>query len=186
MPSAMVSAVGRDALAAGLGGDLELLDPVAGAPRRRRSRPSRASVSLPSMPWMMTLSSARGLVVGPGGLGLVLGDLAGLEPRLGDVAERDLDEAVVGAGLLAGAGDVERRRRGARWSSPAPSASACGVGPVVEALGLRADEGVEVGEAEALDGVVGRVGQHRDAVEGDLQLDELDAGLLAGGDLLLA
>ncbi len=60
-----------------------------------------------------------------------------------------------------------------------------GVGPLGEARGLGADQRVQVGEAEAGDVGVGRVGHHGDAVERDGQLDELDAGRLAGGGLLV-
>ena len=54
-----------------------------------------------------------------------------------------------------------------------------GVAPVGEALGLRADQGVQRRHVEARDGVVGRVGGHGQPVDGDLELDVLDAVLLA-------
>jgi hypothetical protein len=53
------------------------------------------------------------------------------------------------------------------------------VGPVLEALGLGAEQCVEVLVVEALHLVVLGRGQHGDAVDADLQLDVLDAALLA-------
>ena len=59
------------------------------------------------------------------------------------------------------------------------------VAPVGEALGLRPDERVQRRHVEAGDRLVGRVRGDREAVDGDLQLDVLDAARLAGGDLLV-
>ena len=78
----------------------------------------------PSMPAMMALSSAcessRSGCVST--WSSVMSPAS--SPRLGDVAEGDLDEAVVGARLLAGAGDGRARRRGTRWLEPSSVASA--------------------------------------------------------------
>ena len=68
---------------------------------------------------------------------------------------------------------------------PSSAASESGAVPGVDAVGLRAEDRVHVGEVQALDVVVLGVGHHRDAVEGDLELDVLDAGLLAGLSLLV-
>ena len=62
------------------------------------------------MPSTMRLSLGLDGVVGP--RRLVLATL------LGEVGDGELDERVVGAGLLAGAGDVERQRPGSRRRTP--------------------------------------------------------------------
>ena len=125
--------------------------------RRRSSRPSGSTHSPPARPTIgISLTSSPGLlgegeadpaeaglgaldagddgvvvglrgVVLAGRLDLLLGDGPGLGPGLADVSEDDLDEAVVGAGLLARSGDVEggvgerrcrsRARRRASWAS---------------------------------------------------------------------
>ena len=73
----------------------------------------------------------------------------------------------------------------AEVAAPISSARALAASQVSNALRLRADERVQVGEAQAGHvGVLGR-GDDADAVDPDLQLDEVDAVLLADGGLLL-
>ena len=91
---------------------------------------------------------ARRLVVGANE-GAVLGD-AVLD---GDVLEHQLGERVVGAGLLTGGRYLERGI-GVVAAATDLLAELVGFGPVLEAIGLRPEEGVEVLEAEALDLIV--------------------------------
>src|SRR3954468_5659795 len=121
----------------------------------------------------------RGLVVLARGARLVLGDLLGLDPLLGDRGEGQLDEGVVGAGLLTRGGDRERRV-GQLGLAAQLRGELLAVAPLLEALGLGPDQGVQVGLVEAGDGVVLRRGDAPDAVDADLELDELDALGLAG------
>jgi hypothetical protein len=58
-----------------------------------------------------------------------------------------------------------------------------GVGPVRDASGVGADQGIEIDERQALDRCVLSGRDHRQSVDADLQLDELDTAFLAGGDL---
>ena len=71
------------------------------------------------------------------------------------------------------------------YAEPTSVASVVGAGPVVDALGLRPEQGVQRRDVEALDVGVGRVGGHGQPVDADGQLRELDAGRFAGGLLLV-
>ena len=78
--------------------DLDLLDRVAGALGEGEADPAEAAVAALDAGDDGVVVGLRG-VVGADRLDLVLGDGAGLEASLGRVAERELDEGVVGARL---------------------------------------------------------------------------------------
>ena len=69
-------------------------------------------------------------VVRPAGLHLLLGDGTGFELRLADVAEDDLVEAVVGAGLGAGRRDVQIGVGGNSVALPSSAARGCAASQV--------------------------------------------------------
>src|SRR5215207_3031469 len=120
---------------------------------------------------------ARGLVVLARGLRLLRGDPARLDPLLGRIAQRDLDEAVVRARFLTRSGDLEL---GLGELGRAPELGGEGLRflPVVEPLGFGADQGVEVVEVQTTDlRVLGR--DDREPVDTHLELGVGDAVGLA-------
>ncbi len=107
--------------------------------------------------------------------------------RLADGRDDEFDEAVERARLLARGGDREvgigvRGVDGAEIGHGGGDlvGGGGGIGPVVDAGGVGAEQGVEVDEAEAGDRLVLGGGDDGQPVDGDLELDELDAGGVAG------